>query len=249
MSVALKHSKSLWSYNPLPTGCVLYLPLWHPSLRGSIFNSVDPFRHTTTLTGVTKVSQGLDYDALDDFVNAGSDASIDDIFDGGGTALMWLNPSSDGQGDTGRFLHKRASGFGYTINGLEQAVGKIKISFRFEFSSQDGIWITTETALTIGKMSLVIFDYNADATANNPTLYIGDSTGFTTLTVGSGLTRTQNPVGTSGTDAAQTLFIGNNNTPNSSFHGIISEVAFYDRSLSAAMGQYYFDNSYPRRFV
>ena len=27
-SPALRYNKSLWSYNPLPTGCALYLPLW-----------------------------------------------------------------------------------------------------------------------------------------------------------------------------------------------------------------------------
>lgn len=43
--------KSLWSYNPIPRGCVLYLPLWHPGLSGPVFKSVDPFGHTCTVAG------------------------------------------------------------------------------------------------------------------------------------------------------------------------------------------------------
>ncbi len=42
--------KSLWSYNPIPGGCVLYLPLWNPHTNGLAFQSIDPFGHTITRT-------------------------------------------------------------------------------------------------------------------------------------------------------------------------------------------------------
>ncbi len=42
--------KNLWSYNPIPGGCVLYLPLWHPNLGGLKYKSIDPFEHTCTRT-------------------------------------------------------------------------------------------------------------------------------------------------------------------------------------------------------
>ncbi len=47
---ALRYSKSLWSHNPIPGGCVLYLPTWHPNLGGLKYKSVDPFGHTVTRT-------------------------------------------------------------------------------------------------------------------------------------------------------------------------------------------------------
>ncbi len=59
-------SKSLWSYNPLPTGCVLYLPLWSPSLRGGNFNSVDPFRLAFVATGAFQKDKGYFFDGNDD---------------------------------------------------------------------------------------------------------------------------------------------------------------------------------------
>lgn len=48
-SPALK-SKSLWSYNPIPRGCLVYLPLWHESLVLPIFKSIDSYGVATTAT-------------------------------------------------------------------------------------------------------------------------------------------------------------------------------------------------------
>ncbi|KKM70713.1 hypothetical protein LCGC14_1438040, partial [marine sediment metagenome] len=49
-SPTLRYPKSLWSHNPIPGGCVLYLPLWHPNLGGLKYKSIDPFGHTCTRT-------------------------------------------------------------------------------------------------------------------------------------------------------------------------------------------------------
>ena len=66
-------SKSIWSYNPSPTGCVLYLPLWHPSLSGPVFSSIDPYGHTCTVTGATWGIQGRTFDGDGDFIGVSSD--------------------------------------------------------------------------------------------------------------------------------------------------------------------------------
>ena len=44
--------KSIWSYNPSPTGCVLYLPLWHPNLSGPVFKDIGPSGSICTAVGV-----------------------------------------------------------------------------------------------------------------------------------------------------------------------------------------------------
>lgn len=51
ISPALRQAKSLWSYNPIPYGCVLNLELWHPAMSGPIFKSIDSFGHICTVTG------------------------------------------------------------------------------------------------------------------------------------------------------------------------------------------------------
>lgn len=66
VSLGLSPVKSLWSYNPIPNGCVLYLPLWHPNLSGTVFRSIDPFGETVTVTGTTQTSKGRSFDGTDD---------------------------------------------------------------------------------------------------------------------------------------------------------------------------------------
>lgn len=52
-SPMLRDAKSIWSYNPLPTGCILYLPLWHPDLGGPTFNTIGPARDNCVVTTAT----------------------------------------------------------------------------------------------------------------------------------------------------------------------------------------------------
>lgn len=66
MSIALKYPKSIWSYNPIPTGCVLYLPLWHPSLSGPVFKDISTGGHTCTVTDATYGVQGRTFDGAND---------------------------------------------------------------------------------------------------------------------------------------------------------------------------------------
>ncbi len=67
-SPALRYPKSLWSYNPIPNGCVLYLPLWNNSLSGPVFKSPDPFGHTATVTSAVWGPTGRTFDGDDDYI-------------------------------------------------------------------------------------------------------------------------------------------------------------------------------------
>lgn len=60
--------KSLYSYNPIPRGCVLYLPLWAKDLSGAIFKSVDAYGHTGTVTGAVWQPDGRLFNATDDVI-------------------------------------------------------------------------------------------------------------------------------------------------------------------------------------
>ncbi|KKN72887.1 hypothetical protein LCGC14_0405910 [marine sediment metagenome] len=63
-----EYAKSLWSYNPIPNGCKLYLPLWSPSLRGSAFKSVDSFGHAVTVVGCIQENDSRDFDGDDHII-------------------------------------------------------------------------------------------------------------------------------------------------------------------------------------
>jgi len=83
------YSKAPHSFNPLRRGCVLYLPLWHKSLRGPVFRSADPFRHVGTVTGALWQPQGRWFDGIDDIITI-PDNSIYDLTTGF-TMMFWAS--------------------------------------------------------------------------------------------------------------------------------------------------------------
>ena len=83
---ALRNPKSLWSYNPIPNGCVLYLPLWHPNLSQAVFKSIDPYGHTCTRTNGVMDSSGFTADG-DDHISCGANTAL---HVGIGTLAVWL---------------------------------------------------------------------------------------------------------------------------------------------------------------
>ncbi len=227
-----QYVKSLWSYNPIPGGCVLYLPLWHPSLKGSVFKSIDPFGHVCTVTEAIYGATGRTFDSVDDLISCGSASVLDNIFDGGGTVIAWINPTSDGELDNGRIITKFLGLVGWVFTVSDQAASKVKLKL-FHYFGASGItpgeWITDTTQATIGVENFVALSHNADSVDNNPTIYQGT----TVLTVGDGLTETLTPVGVRQTDAAANMIIGNVSITNTTFDGIIREVWAYNRILSA----------------
>ncbi len=55
-----RYPKSIWSYNPLPSGCVLYIPFWHPNLAGNAFRTIDG-NNTATVTTATYTVNGRSF--------------------------------------------------------------------------------------------------------------------------------------------------------------------------------------------
>ena len=53
-----------------------------------------------------RVGEALLYDGIDDGVTCGNDASLANIFDGGGTFMAWAYPRGMGQNDQGRLGDK-----------------------------------------------------------------------------------------------------------------------------------------------
>ncbi len=222
-----RYIKSPNSYNPLSNGCVLFLPFWHPDLQHTAFNSIDSFGHEVTASGVTWGAKGATIDGSDDYIVCDSASSLNNIFDGGGTLVGWINTTSDGEGNAGRIMSKRAGGWDFfTIN---DDLSDVKLKFFSERSIANGGWETAEV-LPLGASSFVAVTYNADNTANNPIVYIGD----TAYTVGGGLTETDTPDGTRTSDAAIDLVLGARASDKGfSFDGVFSEMWAYNRILSA----------------
>lgn len=85
-------AKSIWSYNPYPSGCELYLPLWHPSLRSDSIRSIDRNRHLCDVTGAVWGATGRTFDNSDDVISVPDAASLD--LTTAGTIIAWGYPTS-----------------------------------------------------------------------------------------------------------------------------------------------------------
>ncbi len=81
----LRYPKSLWSDNPLPTGCVFYYP--SRNLNGPAFKSIDPFGHELTTTGTTLVPQGRNFQGAG---NVDITAVLPSVSTTKGTISVWL---------------------------------------------------------------------------------------------------------------------------------------------------------------
>lgn len=220
---ALQGARGLHRYNPIPTDCVLYLPLWHPNLSGPVFTSADG-NHTCTVTGADYGATGRTFDASDENINCGSITCIDNIFDGGGTVAAWINATHDGENDVGIIVDKVNHLFWVSNEG-----SGVELNFKVVTGGTDGQWGTDARDVTIGTTTFVAVTYNADATANNPIIYIN----ITARSVGAGLTEDGNPDAARTTDAASNFLIGDNAASGACFDGVISEVWGFKRILPA----------------
>lgn len=90
-SPMLRQPKSLWSHNPLPADCVLYLPLWSSGLRGDAFKSIDPYGRACTVTEAAQVALGRDFDGSNDLITVG------DIGTNIKSLSFWMKPTTTTQ--------------------------------------------------------------------------------------------------------------------------------------------------------
>ncbi len=116
-----QYVKSLHSYNPIPGGCVLYLPLWHPNLGGLKYKSIDPFGHTCTRTA----SGILHFDGS-------SNSSVDFGAIHDATDKLWVSfwfkldaPFSSASPTTQELFAKYVNGTNYVYCYLDESDGKL----------------------------------------------------------------------------------------------------------------------------
>lgn len=87
--------RGLSQFNPSPTGCVLYAPLWSPYLSGATFKSQDLYGRTCTVTGATWGSQGRTFAGGGDKIALPASvyqafSSADDF-----SIVMWFNHTTN----------------------------------------------------------------------------------------------------------------------------------------------------------
>ncbi|MHA2275291.1 MAG: LamG-like jellyroll fold domain-containing protein, partial [Candidatus Kariarchaeaceae archaeon] len=182
------------------------------------------------------IANGQDFDGIDDYIDAGSDNSIDNVFAGGGTITAWIYPTSWGESLFGRIVDKStstlgANGWGFIVNG--GGVIKNKLTFFRDFSTERGFWYSPTDSLSLNQWQHVVVTYNEDSTSNDPILYING--------VSQSILWDDLPSGTPSDDSAQSLHIGKFAGANSrNFDGIIDElhISTIERSADWIITEY-----------
>ena len=165
-------------------------------------------------------NQAMVFNGTTDVVDCGSDTTIDDIFDSGGTISAWIYPESDGEANVGRIFNKNV---GWYFNVLSESGDKVKLRFWYDFSGTDGAWVTSSTEAKINEWTHVAVSYDNDAVANNPIIYVnGIAVAIAEIT----------PIGTRESDAGSTLYIGNNAGGTNTFDGSISDAMLFSSALT-----------------
>ena len=170
--------------------------------------------------GLQNSSSRIYFDQTDDLVTVGNDAAINGLFGSGGSISVWLMPFSDGEGSFGRIVETGSGGFFFLC--IDESGSACKIFFSQHFDGNDGTWKTSATDLTYGVWNHVVLTYDGSSTSNDPVIYVNGSSVSITEDVA--------PTGTINTDANDKL-IGNSAAQDRTFHGIISEVAFFKNAI------------------
>ncbi len=214
--------------------------LWLPGQKdpfGSQWTDESGKKNHGAITGATWVQNskglwGLSFDGTDDVVLVTDDVSIQNIFDGGGTIITWVNALSDGENTFGHIARKGI----WILFVREELASAVKVVFSQVFSGDKGEWRTDARVLPLDIPTMVSLVYNADAPENNPIVYINN----TAITVGGGITEIATPTGTRTSDATFDLLIGDDAGSTRSWDGSL----FLTREITSMLTASQIDGIY-----
>jgi len=162
------------------------------------------------------------YDFTSGVINAGSGSDVDNVFDGGGSVSVWLSPESQGPTNDGRVIDKSTNG---TIGWRLYCDGSdTELTFHVVTDTTDGEW-TFPIDITGDVWQQVVITYDADASANNPVVYVnGESVA---------VTETGTPDDTRTSDAGTDLYLASESSGGNYYDGSMDDLMFFNRVLGA----------------
>ena len=203
---------------------------WDMNIRGgSILDISGNGRNATMVGSLTQVDgingKALNMEGTNSYLTVADHASLQTPFSGGGTIEAWFLARSDGESSLGRILQK----LGLYLYCSDEAAGFMKMTFRKGFTTTDGIWVTTDAIIPLNTPVQLLISYDSGTVDENPTFYVNG----TAFTVGSGLTESQTPVGTSESETG-TLYIGNYGSLDGNWDGWIDTLKFHNIAMNDA---------------
>ncbi|KKL55732.1 hypothetical protein LCGC14_2252470, partial [marine sediment metagenome] len=180
---------------------------------------------------------GADYDGVNERIAVPADATIEDIWDGGGSVELWVNIASDTDDGTSLIAKRINAGVSGWILRLRDTDGASvacganlqAIEFFIDFDgAADGTWKTTDCILDItAGYQHVALVYDSDVVGNDPEIYLE---AVAQSGVG-GITETSTPVGTRVSDTTRDVGIGSDTGGGASnYEGQLDEVRMWSDS-------------------
>jgi len=169
-------------------------------------------------------ASGLDQN---DIVNAGTDNSIDNIFDGGGTVSAWVYPQSEGEDSSGMIIEKGLSSDGWFIQVQPGTGNTVDLNMRAAFSDPGNSQWRVDNILNLNEWSHIVIIYDDDSASNDPTFYVNG--------IEQTLDLDSNMAGSYDSDESADLSIGSR-LPGTdhTFDGLIDQVRMYDYERTAS---------------
>ncbi len=174
-----------------------------------------------------KIGSGLSFDGgstADDYVTAGSNTVIDNIFDAGGTVTFWVKPSGAGENNAGQYVSKyNTSDSGWLIRNEACDSNTLDLSMLVDHTTNGQF--RKNCILNINSWNFVAVTYDDDSPAISPVFYVnGIRQTLDTETAPSGY----------GSDDTRTLYFGNGYQGNATMDGVIDQIRFYDYTRTPA---------------
>lgn len=158
-------------------------------------------------------------------INCGSGASIDDIFDSGGSFSVWLKPLGQGAGNAGKVFDKSTN----TSIGIVLfcPASDTDLQLTLVTDTTKGEW-TFPVDITGGIWQHMVITYDADTAAAGgaPTVYVDG--------VSVAVTEVAAPDDTRTSDAGAIMYIGVRAAGGTNWDGYMDDLRFIDRILTAA---------------
>ncbi len=182
---------------------------------------------TSTAKTLGKMGQAMNFDGVNDMVNAGSGSTLDDL--PGLTYMGWIKPRSAGGGRGTLFSKTNSSGpQGLTYVYFDNVTATNGISFLRDTLTTDIGYTTVNNAVSLNEWAHVAVTWDGTVnTVGNVKIYING--------VESAYQITDNGIGSLESDAANDFTIGGRMNIGSEryFDGLIDDVRVYNRAVSA----------------
>ncbi|MFW9941410.1 MAG: DUF2341 domain-containing protein [Candidatus Thorarchaeota archaeon] len=218
-----QNPSSVWSSD--------YKAVWHlnTTLLDSTSNNNDGTNYGADDV-LANIGRCRDYNGIDDSSNMGSGASLDNVFNGGGTISAWIFPEGWGGGEYGRILAKTSvtdgtDGWVLCLDGGLSPWYNQLLFYRGIYKTKPpaggtrGLWMTGDNTISLDQWQHVVVTYNDSVCNNYPIIYING------VSQSLGTDPAPPDEGYAVDDSSQSVFIGNYEVDgNRAFDGVIDEV-------------------------